>query len=359
MSYWARVTVVVMLTAAVLLAARSVLNILVLVLIALVLAVGLEPAMRAMERLRIRRGVATALMILAVIVLATLFVALLAPPLVSQVREFADAVPGYISRLDKRSDWLGHLARQYHASARIRDFLSQLPTKVSQSFGTILGLAGTVLGGAFEVLTVTILTVYFVLGGPRLRSAAAQLFAPQHRERADRVMEESVAKIGGYVLGNLITSAVCGALAIIALLILRVPYAVPLGMWAGVADLIPQFGSYLGAIPAVLVGLFQGPLIGLIVLAYFIAYQQFENYVLAPKVMQNAIDLSPAAVIISTLIGGSLLGFAGALLAIPIAATIKVVITEIWFNDRSPPEDAAATPLPPEPGEDAGTAGGA
>ena len=354
MSYWARVTVVVMLTAGVLLAARSVLNILVLVLIALVLAVGLEPAMRTLERLGIRRGFATALMILAVIVLATLFVALLAPPMVTQVREFADAVPGYINRLDKRSDWLGNLARQYHASARIRDFLSELPSRVGQSFGTILGLAGTVLGGAFEVLTVTILTVYFVLSGPRLRGAAAHMFSPDHRERAERVIEESVEKIGGYVLGNLITSAVCGAMAIVALLILRVPYAVPLGMWAGVADLIPQFGSYLGAIPAVLVGFFQGPVTGVIVLAYFIAYQQFENYLLAPKVMQGAIDLSPAAVIISTLIGGSLLGFAGALLAIPIAATIKVVIIELWFGERSPPEDDVVAAE-----EETGTAGSA
>ena len=147
------------------------------------------------------------------------------------------------------------------------------------------------------------------------------------------MIDDSVKKIGGYVSGNLATSAVCGVLTIVALLVIRVPYAVPLGMWAGVADLIPQVGSYLGAIPAVLVALIKGPAYGIAAVLYFIAYQQFENYLLAPRIYQNSIDLSPAAVIVSTLIGGSLAGFAGALLALPVAATIKVVTHDIMFVD--------------------------
>ena len=112
------------------------------------------------------------------------------------------------------------------------------------------------------------------------------------------------------------------------------PFAVPLAMWAGLADLIPAVGSYLGAIPAIVVAFFVSPVRGLITLGYFIGYQQFENYVLVPKVMQNAVNLSPAAVIVSTLIGGSLFGFAGALLALPVAATVKVVIVETWLRER-------------------------
>ncbi len=345
MSYWVRVTVTVMSTAAVLFAARSVLGILVLVVIALVIATGLEPAVRGLARLRLGRRAATAVIFLALLLFLGLFAALLVPHLVSQIRQFADAVPGYVNRLDKRQDWLGRLAQRYDASIRIKDFIGQLPARVGQSFGTILGFAGTLLGTAFQVLTVIILTIYFMLAGPRLQSAAAQLFSPKHRRQAEQIIEEAIGKIGGYVGGNLLTSAVCGAMTIVALLILGVPYAVPLGMWAGFADLIPQFGSYLGAIPAVLIALFQGPVTGVIVLVFFIAYQQFENYLLAPKVMQNAIDLSPAAVIISTLIGGSLLGFAGALLAIPAAATIKLIITEVWLKGRSPVEGTASTPL--------------
>ena len=139
------------------------------------------------------------------------------------------------------------------------------------------------------------------------------------------MIDDSVKKIGGYVSGNLVTSAICGLAAIVALLVIGVPYAIPLGMWAGVADLIPQVGSYLGAIPAVLVALTKGPGYGIIAVAYFIAYQQFENYVLAPRVYQNSIDLSPAAVVVSTLIGGSLAGFAGALLALPVAVLASFI----------------------------------
>jgi predicted PurR-regulated permease PerM len=120
----------------------------------------------------------------------------------------------------------------------------------------------------------------------------------------------------------------------IALLIAGVPFAVPLAMWAGFADLIPQVGSYLGALPAVVIAFLASPTLGLVVLIYFIAYQQFENYWLVPRVMKDAVDLSPAAVIISTLIGGGLLGFAGALLALPVAATLKVVIYDVWIQDR-------------------------
>jgi predicted PurR-regulated permease PerM len=155
------------------------------------------------------------------------------------------------------------------------------------------------------------------------------------RERARRVTEQSVTKIGGYVSGNLFTSLICAIITLVALVVLGIPYAIPLAMWAGIADLIPAMGSYLGAIPAVGVAFFQSPLKGILVLAYFIIYQQFENYYLVPKVMQNAVNLSPATVIISTLIGGSLFGFAGALLALPTAATIKVIMYEVWLRERA------------------------
>jgi predicted PurR-regulated permease PerM len=350
-TYWIQVTVAVVLTVAVLLAARTVGNIIVLVVIALVLAVGLEPAITLLGRWRIKRGVATTIIFVAILLFVVLFAILLFPPLIRQIREFANAVPGYIDKLDRRQDWIGRLARQYHVSDKIQEFLKTLPSRVGSSFGTILGLAGTIAGRVFQTLTVGILTIYFMLSMPRLRRTAALLVAPPRREQAERVIGESLQKIGGYVSGNLITSAVCGTLTIIALMIIGVPYAVPLGMWAGVADLIPQVGSYLGAIPAVLVGLFAGPVEGVAVLAYFVAYQQFENYLLVPKVMAKAIDLSPAAVIISTLIGASLLGFAGALLALPAAATVKVVIGELWMNDRRREVEAPTSESRPKTGD--------
>jgi predicted PurR-regulated permease PerM len=347
-TYWVQITVAVVLTVAVLLAARSVGNIIVLVIIALVLAIGLEPAIAFLGRWRIKRGAATAIIFLTIVLFVALFAILLFPPLIRQIREFADAVPGYIDKLDRRQDWLGRIARQFNVSDKIQGFLRTLPSRVGSSFGTILGLAGTIVGRVFEALTVGILTIYFMLSMPRLRRTATLVVSPPRREQAGRLIEESLEKIGGYVSGNLITSAVCGTLTILALVVIGVPYAVPLGMWAGVADLIPQVGSYLGAIPAVLIGLFAGPVEGVAVFLYFIAYQQFENYVLVPRVMSKAIDLSPAAVIISTLIGASLLGFAGALLALPAAATLKVVIGDVWMKDRLRESDGPASGRPPK-----------
>jgi len=240
-------------------------------------------------------------------------------------------VPSYVAHLEVRDDWIGKTARHNHLSVKLQQFVSDIPTHVAQSFGRIVGVAGTVLGGIFDLFTVGILTVYFMLSLPRMRDVAASFTPPEHRARVATVIDDSVVKIGGYVSGNLATSAACGVLTIVALLVIRVPYAVPLGMWAGVADLIPQVGSYLGAIPAVLVALTKGPAYGIAAGLYFIAYQQFENYLLAPRIYQNSIDLSPAAVVVSTLVGGSLAGFAGALLALPVAATIKVVVHDVML----------------------------
>jgi predicted PurR-regulated permease PerM len=342
-----RTTLAVVATLIVVAAARRVAHVLLLVLIAFVLAVGMDPAVRWLGRLRVRRSWAVTIIFVGLASFLALFVALLIPPMVQEVRQFADALPGYLADLQRRDDWLGNAARHADVSAKAQQFIADLPRRVGESFGTVIGVAGTVLGRIFDLFTVAVLSIYFTLSLPRLRRTAAALTNPAHRAQVDRVLERSIEKIGGYVSGNLITSAVCGVLAVVALTGLRVDYAVPLGMWAGVADLIPQFGSYLGALPAILVGLAKGPGYGIAVLLYFTAYQQFENYILAPRVYKGSIDLSPAAVIVSTLIGGTLAGFAGALLALPVAATIKVIIVDVVLANRlsRPPDDPPA----PEP----------
>jgi predicted PurR-regulated permease PerM len=334
MSYWVRVTVTVVLTVYVLSAANSVLNILILVLIAAVLAIGLDPAVRRLVATGMRRGVAVALIFLAFAAFVFLFGLLVVPPLAHQVTGLADDIPAYSRDLSARNDWIGSYFREHDVTESVKTFIETLPDRIRGSFHTILGVAGRVGSLLFNIVTVAILTVYFMLSLPSMRSTIALAFPTSRRDRAARVIDQSLEKIGGYVYGNVITSVVCGVAALAALLILGVPFAVPLALWAGIADLIPAVGSYLGAVPAIIVAFFVSPLRGLITLAYFVGYQQFENYVLVPRVMKNAVNLSPAAVIISTLIGGSLFGFAGALLALPVAATVKVVIVETWLRDR-------------------------
>jgi len=344
-----RTTLAVVVTLAVVAAARRVSHVFLLVVIAFVLAVGMDPAVRWLGRFRVRRGWAVTLIFTTLALFLTLFVALLIPPLVRQIQQFAADLPTYLADLQRRDDWVGNMAQRANVSARVQQFIADIPTNIGRSFNTIIGFAGTVLGRVFDLFTVGILCIYFMLSMPRLRRTVASLTSPDHRAQVDRALERSIEKIGGYVSGNLITSAVCGVTTVVALLAIGVPYAVPLGLWAGVADLIPMVGSYLGAIPAVLVGLAKGPAHGIAALAFFIAYQQFENYILAPRVYQNSIDLSPAAVIVSTLIGGSLAGFAGALLALPVAATIKVVTFDVLLAGRlsQPPEEPPPTPAEP------------
>jgi len=335
LTYVAKATIVVALTLYVLGLAQAVLNILILVVIATVLAIGLDPAVRRLERMNMRRGYAVTLIFVGFVLFIVLFAMLVVPPLVHQITGLADDIPRYADRLENRNDSLGRYFRDHHIADRVKAFVTDLPSQISRSFTTILGVAGRVGSALFNVATVAILMIYFMLALPRARTTSAIFFREDRRERAEHVIDESVAKIGGYVSGNLLTSVICAILALFALLLFGVPFAVPLAMWAGIADLIPAVGSYLGAAPAVVVGFFQSPLIGLLVLAYFLVYQQFENYLLVPKIMQNAVNISPAAVIISTLIGGSLFGFAGALLALPVAATIKVIVYDAWLQGRS------------------------
>ena len=342
MSYWVRVTVTVILTLYLLGLANSVLNILILVLIAVVLAIGLDPAVRRFVATGMRRGVAVSLIFVAFVAFVVLFGMLVVPPLVHQVSALAGDVPGYAGNLSARHDWIGKYFREHDVTAAVQTFIKTLPERIRGSFTTILGVAGRVGSLLFNIITVAILTIYFMLSLPSMRSTVALIFPTSRRDRAARVIDRSLEKIGGYVYGNVVTSLICGVTALIALVALGVPFAVPLALWAGLADLIPAVGSYLGAVPAIIVSFFVSPLRGLITLGYFVGYQQFENYVLVPRVMKNAVNLSPAAVIISTLIGGSLFGFAGALLALPVAATVKVVIFETWLRDRGSRGDQLA-----------------
>jgi predicted PurR-regulated permease PerM len=332
--YWIKVTLVIVATIAVVAAARSIANILVLVLIAVVLAVGLDPVVRGLGSIGLGRGVTVLVLILSVIGIVIAFGMLVVPPLVNQATGLADDVPRYIARLSQRDDIVGDAIRRNDVVPKVQDFIQHLPQQAGASFDTILGVAGSVGSVVFRGLTVMILTVYFLLALPSMRRTATILFPEDQRRQGERVMDRSIDRIGGYVAGNLITSVVCGAVTLVALLLIGVPFAVPLAIWAGLADLIPLVGAYLGAAPAIIVAFFVSPIAGVITLAFFIIYQQFENYVLVPRVMRDAVSLSPAAVIISTLAGGAFAGLAGALLALPVAATIKVLVMDLWLRDR-------------------------
>ncbi len=332
--YWAKVVVVVIATIWVMFAVRTVATILLLVVISLVLAVGAEPPVAWLTRKGLGRGLAVFVVIATVLIVIGTFLALLIPVAAQHIGSLSTDLPDYLSQLQARGGWAGEFLQKTHGVEKVQAFLDEPPAQIGTSMSTLLGIAGRVGSALLALGTIAVLTVYFMLSMPGLRARAPMLFRPENRERVEPVIEQSLTRIGGYVAGNGVTSVVCAMCTAVALLAMQVPFAIPLAIWAGFADLIPVVGSYAGALPAIVIALFVSPGTGLLVAIFFVAYQQFENYVIVPRVMRGAVDLSPASVIVATLIGASLGGFVGALLALPIAATIKVIVVEVWLQDR-------------------------
>jgi predicted PurR-regulated permease PerM len=355
MSYYARITVTVVVVLGLLSAAWAVRNILLLVLVAAVLAVGLDPPVRRLQRMGMPRGTAVLLIFLAAIGFIVAFGFLVIPPLVREVKELATDIPDYVARLRTNSGWVGDLERKYHISARLKEATEKLPSLASSSITKVLGITKSIASVIFNMLTIGILTIYFLMALPRTEGMAARLVSRKDHQAEDtKTFKEALERIGGYVSGNIAVSVVAGLASFVFLRIFGIPFAAALALWVAIADLIPTVGATLGALAAVLVAFFSSIGDGVATIVFFVIYQQVENYIIVPRVMRKAVDLSPATVIVSVLIGGSLAGFAGALLALPLAAAAKVVLRDLWLRDRLVPPDADVSESvrpSPEPAE--------
>jgi predicted PurR-regulated permease PerM len=336
MAYWARVTLTVAGALALLAAAWRVRNVLLLVLVAAVLAVGLDPQVRWLQRRRLSRGWAVTAILLLSVGLVVLFAWLVIPAAVRQTQQLASHTPQYLDRLEHATGFLGTLQQRYDLAQRLRETTTQLPAFALKKVPGVTASAGSTV---FNALTVTVLTVYFLVGLPRGQAAATALLAGQgqHADRNVRILEESLGRIGGYVSGNLLVSVIAGTSAFVVLEILHVPFAAALGLWVAIADLIPSVGATLGAVLCVVVALFSSGAHAVVVAVYFVVYQRVENYFILPRIMTKAIDLSAPTVIVTLLIGASLAGLEGALVALPIAAAVKVAIREVWPAGRTTP----------------------
>ena len=327
MGYWARATLTVVAVLALLAAAWSVRNILMLVLVATVLAVGLDPQVRWLQRRRVSRAWAVTIIGLLGVGFLALFAWLVIPQAVRQAQELARDFPSYLDRLRTSTGTLGTIEAKYHLTERLQQASSRLPDLAIGKIPSVTAGAGSVI---VNTLTVVVLTIYFLLGLERGHAAGQRIVAGEHADRNSRILDESLERIGGYVSGNIFISIIAGTLAFVVLEILGVPFAAALAVWVAIADLIPGVGAMIGAVVCVIVALFSSVGDGIAVAIYFIVYQRVENYVILPRVMTKAIDLSAPAVIITLLIGSSLAGLAGALIALPIAAALKVIVRELW-----------------------------
>jgi predicted PurR-regulated permease PerM len=301
--------------------------ILIRILIALFIAVSLDPAVRLLTRRGMRRGWAVTLIFALAFGLAAAFLLSVIPPLVTQGRNLVDDLPEYLGRLQGRSSQFRQLDDRYNISEQLQGLAGTLPSRLGSG---LLGFTSRVFGAVFNSLTILVFTVYFMADMPRIRTGVVRLFPVDRRPHARRVVDLVVDKVGGYMIGNIIISLIAGVASYIAFALLGVPFSVPLAFLVAICDLIPMIGATLGAVLGVSVALFTTDLwpTTVLVAAFFIAYQQLENYVIAPRVLKTTVELGAAAVLIAGLIGATVLGLVGALMAIPVAAAFNVLLNE-------------------------------
>jgi predicted PurR-regulated permease PerM len=309
------------------LAMRDAASILVLIFIALFLAVGLNPVVIRLQRWGLRRGLAVATVGLGVVALLGGGLLALVPPLVTQTNALAENLPDYIEQL-RRSDALRELNDQYQIIDRLQS--AATAANVTRAASGVLGGAQVVLGAVFNVLTVVVLTIYFMAGFERLRHGAYKLVPASRRPRVEVIADEILTKIGAYMAGALAIALTAGVCTWVFLVIAGVTYPFALAVVVAVCDLIPQVGATLGAIIVSAVGFATSSIsVGIACVIFFVIYQQVENFLIYPKVMRRAVKVSDLAAIIAALLGIALLGVVGALIAIPAVAAIQLIVREV------------------------------
>ena len=332
-------------------------------LIALFLAAVLNPAVNWLQRRHrlIKRPLAIGLTYLALLVALLLVVGIFVPVLVDQINGFvkfvttaANAPEGptkYVKGLAKDTGLGGLFQRFSDQLDELRKHLGGLLQNLLSSSGQI---AVSVAGMIAALATVLTLTFFLLLGSERYVNAGVGLFPERHQPLVRRLFSRSAGAVSGYITGNLAISVICGVTTFVVLLLLGMPYAAPLALLVAVLDLIPLVGATLGGALLVLVGLFVEPWKAVVLLVYIVVYQQAEGSVLQPIVYSKAVQLNGLVILIALLVGGQLLGIPGALLAIPVAEIIRIVITELLAyrrTAREANEPAVATSAPPTKAE--------
>ena len=294
-------------------------------------AIVLTPAVDLIRRkLHVSRGLSTAIVFVTGIAMVSGLLYVFISPLVEEGREFADNFPEYVSEAREGRGPAGDLVKRYNLDERLRDAQAGIEDSIANAGGGALKVAGRVLGGVAAGLTVLVLTLLMVLYGPEILHTGLALLAPQKRERVKAVASDCARALTGYVMGNLLISVICGSLTFVALLVFGVPFAAVLALWTAFADLIPLVGATLGAIPTIGVAFLHSTGAGIGMLIFYVVYQQFENHVLQVAIMSKTVHINQLFVLVSVLIGVELLGFLGALLAIPAAGVIQVIVRDLW-----------------------------
>jgi predicted PurR-regulated permease PerM len=318
------------------------------VVIALFLALALDPLVGLIQRrTRLGRGPAIALTYLVLILVIAGVSATFVPKLVDEVNGFVQTSPTYVHDLTHGRGRLGFLERKYHVVEKVQAQVKKGGTaKVLGLSGAALSITKSVITIIAATVTIIFLTFFMLLEGRDWMDRCYSLFPEESRPRWRRVGHDIYKTVGGYVTGNILISVIAGASITVVLLALGVPYAVALGLLVAVLDLIPLAGATVAGVIVTGVAFLHTVPAGIIVLVFFIVYQQLENHFLQPVIYGRTVQLSPLMVLVSVLVGAELAGILGALAAIPVAGAIQVIVRDQLAARRGTAAEPVAEPPP-------------
>jgi predicted PurR-regulated permease PerM len=302
-------------------------SVLVLLVVAAFLAIGLNPAVELLQRRGLRRNRAVSVVLVLVLLAFAGFLLAIVPPIIDQTTQFVDQAPTYLDDLLKNRT-VHRLDERFHVIEQARSFVTSKDL-AGNVFGGVLGVGKVVFSAIFSAITVLTLTLYFMSSLPAMKAAAYRVVPRSRRERVAFLADDILERIGGYVAGALSIALCAGVASFLVLLVTGVPYPVALALVVAVTDLVPLIGATLGAVVVSSVAFVHDVKVGFVVAAFYLVYQQVENYVLYPRIMKRSVDVSPVATIVAVLLGGALMGVLGALLAIPVAAAVQLVMLEV------------------------------
>ena len=296
-----------------------------------------------------RRALATFLVFLVVFVLLAALIAAFAVPLVNEGSKLAGQLPQQIADARAGKGPIGDLLQRTNALQWVQDNQDKISKFASGLTAPAASVASSFATGIAGTLTVFVLAYLMVLEGPKVVDGSLNVFRPSTAERIRRVGGDCAKSVTGYISGNLLISFICGLLTYVVLLVSGVPFAALIALFVGIADLMPLVGATIGGAVAVIAGFIHSVPAGIAVLVFFVLYQQLENHLLQPLVFARTVQLNPLTVIIAILIGVELLGILGALLAIPVASMIQVIVRDVWDHRRGRPKEEPTVGVDKEP----------
>jgi predicted PurR-regulated permease PerM len=321
-------------------------DVLLLIVVAGFIALILNPLVVALQRWKIRRrGWAVAVVTFWAVLVFVGLTLLFGLPLVNGITHLAETLPSYVSKAEHGRGWIGHLATKYHVQHWIQTNTPKLVNIGKGLASPALSVGKGALSLVLALLTIFVLTILLLLEGSKMRAGLLGMMVPDRAERYSRVAREVNRSVTGYMLGNFLTSLIAGIVVFVALLATGVPFPYLWALWVALVDFLPMIGGALAGIPVVLFAAFHSLSAGIVTLVVFLIYTQIENHILNPVIMSRTVKVNPLLVLLSILVGaeiGSWIGgifgaFVAALLAIPAAGALQVLIRELWLASSSEP----------------------